>query len=177
MREIEFSNYSPVIARWLEQQHSIDLGPGQPDEGYRAELSSLTPQDAFESLFVKNPEMAQACLSALLLKFDFLNESHRISQAIDNPTGSFWHGIMHRREPDYGNAGYWFRNVGKHPVLDELAEDAAELGMKDFDPFKFIDRVSEVIGRGDSDETLCKSIQEREWQLLFEYSFLKAIGK
>src|SRR2546421_1194544 len=39
------------------------------------------------------PELA----SALWLYVDDLNRSHTVSQGIDNPTGSYWHGIMHRR--------------------------------------------------------------------------------
>ncbi len=51
-----------------------------------------------------------------------LDESHQISQSIESPEGSFWHGIMHRREGDFWNAKYWFRRVGRHPVLSELAK-------------------------------------------------------
>ena len=69
--------------------------------------------------------MSSRCVEAgLLLLNDYLDESHEISQTMEgkgNPrTGDYWHGIMHRREPDAGNASYWFRRVGSHPALDHL---------------------------------------------------------
>jgi hypothetical protein len=62
--------------------------------------------------------------SGLLLLWDFLDESHEISQTMEGKgsprTADYWHGIMHRREPDAGNASYWFRRVGPHPAFDHL---------------------------------------------------------
>ena len=39
---------------------------------------------------------ASGLLAGLWLYFDWLDESHRISQSIDTPTGSFWHESLHR---------------------------------------------------------------------------------
>ena len=74
---------------------------------------------------------ARCCISALYLRHNFLDESHEISQEIDTIDGSYWHGIMHRREPDYDNAKYWFRRVPSHPVFGPLCEKARELAAKD----------------------------------------------
>ena len=68
---------------------------------------------------------AAKCFAAgLLLYWDHADESHQISQTMEgrgNPrTADYWHGIMHRREPDPGNAGWWFRRVGEHPVLQQV---------------------------------------------------------
>lgn len=75
---------------------------------------------------LKLSSMSSCCVEAgLLLLNDYLNESHEISQTMEgkgNPkTGDYWHGIMHRREPDAGNASYWFRRVGHHPAMETLA--------------------------------------------------------
>lgn len=53
---------------------------------------------------------------------------HQFAQGIEGQgrprNGDYWHAILHRREPDYSNAKYWFRNVGSHPIHRRLAEFA-----------------------------------------------------
>lgn len=53
--------------------------------------------------------------------------SHTVSQGIEGTTGSYWHGIMHRREGDFSNSHYWFNKVGGHPVIDEVEGPHGEL--------------------------------------------------
>ncbi len=59
--------------------------------------------------------------AALWLLAGELDRSHEVSQSIESAEGSYWHGIMHRREGDFWNAKYWFRRVGKHTVVEQLA--------------------------------------------------------
>ena len=112
-------------------------------------------------------------MSGLYLYFCAYDESHKISQDIETAEGSFWHGILHRQEPDPGNAAYWFRRVGQHPIFPQLRDAAAELGWgtKDkWDPFAFIDFCESARNRpGSTEETTAMAIQLREWQLLFDY--------
>src|SRR5581483_8797464 len=111
----------PAIARLLQEPRLAPLGPGTPNEPMRPLLAALKLETMFAPQPVRNRDMAAACLAGLWLYHDFLDESHTISQGLDNPTGSYWHGLMHRREPDYGNAKYWFRQLGRHPVFEPLA--------------------------------------------------------
>jgi hypothetical protein len=60
-----------------------------------------------------------------------LERSHQLAQSVEgrgrNRTGDYWHAIMHRREPDYSNAKYWFRRVGPHDIHPFLARDADDI--------------------------------------------------
>ncbi len=165
---IDISVYSAPIRELLSEPHLPELGPGTPNRLARAALAALSPERAFPALVDRS--MALACISGLWLLHDFLDESHTISQEIDTPTGSYWHGIMHRREPDASNAKYWFRRVGNHPVFDQLTE---EFGRR-WDPFAFIDRCEACRGTGNEEETTCQRLQLREWELLFDWCYIRA---
>ena len=183
-------SYAPAIVDLLQAEVSNDLGPGKPESAARSALARLTPQSACAPHAIKDMDMARACLAALWLRHDFLDESHRISQDMENPTGSFWHGIMHRREGDFGNAKYWFRRVGRHPIFEPLALSARELatsgnaplaandftGQTDWDPFAFVDLCQRAQAGDPRLETLAKGIQQREWELLFDHCYRQAIG-
>jgi len=132
-------------------------------EAYRL-LQAANARDLFP-----NSQSPEAALAGLYLYFSCLDEAHNISQAIETPDGSFWHGIMHRQEPDAGNSGYWFRHVGKHPIFPALKDAAAELGYE-WEPFRFIEDCDEERRRPGTDrELLLKKVQRAEWQLLFDH--------
>lgn len=77
-----------------------------------------------------NPDAA-ALHAGLLMWYDALEDGHELCQSVEgrgrNRAADYWHAIMHRREPDYGNAKYWFRRVGHHPIFDALAARAGRL--------------------------------------------------
>jgi hypothetical protein len=123
---------------------------------------------------------AESALSGLWLYFSCLDESHTLSQDIETPEGSFWHGILHRQEPDPANAGYWFRQVGRHPIFPVLHQAAADIAAShpscgfatgaSWDPLTFIDFVETARRRpGTPAEQAALEIQRAEWQLLFHY--------
>src|SRR5262249_10233497 len=120
--------------------------------------------------------MALACLSGLWLYHDFLDPSHTLSQDISSSTGSFWHAIMHRREPDAGNSKYWWRRVGSHAVLTQLAEQAPALGYRYRDPAEFVGFADRVRDTGSADEELARQVQRLEWELLFDLCYRQALG-
>ena len=64
---------------------------------------------------------------ALFYAADALDAGHRIFQDAPGDLGSYWHGMMHRREGDFDNARYWFRRAGKLPNFDRMHGAAANL--------------------------------------------------
>jgi len=115
----------------------------------------------------------QAALAGLYLYFTCMDEAHTVAQDVESAEGSFWHGIVHRREPDAGNAAYWFGRVGAHPIFPGLREAAATHGMNlgaRWDPFAFIDRCERARKNpGSAEEQSAMAVQLAEWQLLFDY--------
>ena len=115
--------YGPAVADLIGERLPV-LGPGKPNKEVRGQLTALTVEKIFTGQKIVGDDAARCCLSALWLWHDFLEESHTISQEIHTIDGSYWHGIMHRREPDYGNAKYWFHRVPRHVIFEPLAAAA-----------------------------------------------------
>jgi hypothetical protein len=149
--------YGPEVAELLREARLPELGPGQPVLSRREQLSRL--------------HLSAPCRAGMWLYFDFLEESHRISQSLSTPEGSFWHAIMHRREPDAWNSKYWWRRVGHHPVLAQLQNLAPRLGYTYTSPEAFVDFCEAVRGSGSEQEQLARQVQLLEWQLLFDYCY------
>jgi hypothetical protein len=98
------SVYNSAVLALICADRLAPLGPGTPNAGARESLAALTNEMVTAPHPVADAEMAAACRAGLWLYHDFLDEAHTISQAIETPTGSYWHGLVHRREPDYANA-------------------------------------------------------------------------
>jgi hypothetical protein len=110
--------------------------PGRETGWLREHLQAFSPGD-----FGLNPtsKVSETALRAGLFQWhDFLDESHQLSQSIEGEgedrLGDYWHAIMHRREPDYSNAKYWFLQIGKQPIFSSLRKEADETLAKLTDP-------------------------------------------
>lgn len=172
--------YSEVVTKLLAGNHFQTLGPALGDAGTRPLLAELTVEK-LNALPPADPSMAQCCLSGLWLYYDFLDESHTISQNIHTPEGSYWHAIMHRREGDFSNSKYWVRRVGDHPVYAQLANKAQSLGetsvaalAEKWDPYVWVDLCQEAIQGGRDLVEPCQRLQQAEWRLLFDYCHQRA---
>ena len=138
-----------------------------------------------------------ALQAGILQMGDYLTPSHEHSQSIEGrgkrQAGDYWHAINHRREPDYGNAKYWFRHVGNHPLLGDLAKITPDLAREfsssvqskaaglieggRLEPFKFVDLISDACRRKD-DELIhfAERLQWIEMVGLLESTLHDAVG-
>ncbi len=173
----------------LNAKELASLGP-EPRQG-REPLEILDEKiaHAFSKINL-SPSSQQLIRSLVLLWHDHLDESHSISQNLHSADGSFLHGIMHRREPDYGNAKYWFHRVGEHPCYPALAIKAAALidraengALKsqllpggDWDAFGFVDACEKALRRKDAKAiATLQAAQEIEFKMLLDH-FLGSLG-
>ena len=167
------------FAQFLATAEPAHLGPmgrsgTQPQDVLEEQLASLLQRS-------KLPEQNQQLIQALVLLWhDHLDTAHRIAQDVDNSDGAFVHGIMHRREPDFGNAAYWFRRVGRHPAFPELASRVAAsfpsapaitslVRNGAWDPFGFITACEEASTKPHSDQRPLRTVQQLEFEVLLAY--------
>jgi hypothetical protein len=73
---------------------------------------------------VKAARVPPLLRAGLYLYFDCWEDAHAVAQDINTAEGSYWHAIVHRREPDAANAGYWFRQVAEHGIFPALCKRA-----------------------------------------------------
>ena len=192
--------YTSAIAEVIEKLESGNSLPTLvPQKAWSSELTNALEAASLDELFegesLKNTTFGEAIKSGLLLWNDALDASHTISQGLADQTGSYWHGIMHRREPDYPNSKYWFGRVGTHPIFPELRECALELfketsnpsdtlaeigrtieGQENWDAYQFIDWCQAAEGDSGSDVTrFLQQVQAEEIKLLLAYSYRNAV--
>lgn len=189
MNQFDPEAYGPAFAPLLAIDRRRRLDEGTPDVGVRQALSALSVKSAFAHTAIANNESAACCLAAIWLLHDYLDESHTISQKIDTPAGSFWHGILHRREGDFPNSKYWFRRVGPHPAFNVIGPRASELAAARgdakaianltsdgrWDPLAFVELCQAVESGRSYARELCLDIQQAEWEVLFDYCYWAAV--
>lgn len=191
--------YTSAITEVIEKLESGNpLPPLVPQEAWSSELTealeSVSLDELFQGASVKNSTFGNAIKSGLLLWNDALNASHNISQGLENQTGSYWHGIMHRREPDYSNSKYWFGRVGTHPIFPQLRERAIAISKEisnpsdalrsiaqaieaseDWDAYQFIDWCQASENGTDDVTRFLQQVQAEEIKLLLAYSYQNAV--
>ena len=168
--------YGPVVAAILaldgngERLMPLASGRCSSPEAL-AKIQAASPAALFP-----HSHAPEAAVSGLYLYFSCIDQAHEVAQSVRTPEGAYWHGIVHRQEPDADNARYWFRQVSSHPIFLELAQVAQTIGLPSHDPQGRWDpiRFVEICDRGRLDPTspltrMALETQRAEWQLLFDY--------
>jgi hypothetical protein len=127
----------------------------------------------FAKTAFKDCRLPEESRAGLLLFAGFAKESHSVSQDLSTAEASYWHAIYHRMEPDDWNSKYWFRQVGRHPIEEELRESSIKIGWnpgRNWDHARFVEFVSAARSGSKPELTaMAIQIQHVEWQLLFDY--------
>jgi hypothetical protein len=159
-----------------------DLGP-DARSGTESAASLNTKLDATLRESKTRSEDQQLIRALILLWHDDLDAAHTLAQDVEGPDGAFVHGIMHRREPDYGNAAYWFRRVGEHAAFPEIGKRAASLPeikstpkvysslftAAGWDPFAFINLCQQYARTSEPIKPVLQQIQAIETEILLQH--------
>ena len=184
------SGIENALSKLRAREDFSPLVPAGPrDKALNKEIEALIPESASDA--------ERAVKSALHLWNDSLTRSHELSQEIKSTTGSYLHGVRHRREPDYGNSKYWFHRVGVHAAFPDVRATALELLGKASSPSKELMSIRDAIeesaewdgfrmidwceasdgGRMPADVTsFLEALQLREIAAITEYCLAQAKG-
>jgi hypothetical protein len=173
-----------LMTQFLSTPEPPALGPG-PRANVQT-LAALNRQldQAPNQAGLTGPR-AELVRATVFLWHDHFDAAHAIAQDIESIDGSYVHAILHRREPDYSNAKYWFRRVGQHPCFNELAKRSSALlkarsdteleqqlvPRGQWDAFAFVD-ACEAAANSPADAArvaLLREIQRMEFEVLLEY--------
>lgn len=177
------STYSDFIDRIL--LHEDLLGKLQPREPVDWELVRRVRSADDATLSGGSSIGDKATLDlvrgGLLYALDELDGCHKIFQDAPTDLGSYWHGMMHRREGDFDNARYWFRRAGTLPAFNAMHQQASEHSadmakQSSWDPYLFTGQCEQArFGASElTDELL--ALQRVEFDVLFDYCWRKAVG-
>jgi hypothetical protein len=167
--------YSPFVNELLaEEDLLLRLRPTEP--GHPDALRSIREVDDTTltgGAVLANATLARLVRAGLLYAYDAIDESHRIVQEIRTDEGSYWHGMLHRREGDFENARYWFRRTGRLAAFAEMhgrtpGVSALMARQTDWDPYVLVGQCEQARFGGDVDQKELVALQRIEFEVMFD---------
>jgi hypothetical protein len=128
---------------------------------------------------IGKPAIFALVRGGLLYALDDLDGCHALFQDAPGDLGSYWHGMMHRREGDFDNARYWFRRAGTLPVFAALHASAAEFSADmakqlSWDPYLFTGLCEQARFGAEDERGILPRLQRVEFDGLFDYCWRQA---
>jgi hypothetical protein len=131
---------------------------------------------------IKDPAQFTLVRGAILYALDELDAAHQIFQEDHSELGSYWHGMMHRREGDFDNARYWFRRAGRLTLFHAM--HAASRGVSStmsrqetWDPYLLTGECEQVRFGAHELTQECQRLLRVEFDVLLAYSWEKGVGE
>lgn len=131
---------------------------------------------------IARPASLAIVRGGLLYAVDALDESHRIFQEDHTDLGSYWHGMMHRREGDFDNARYWFRRAGTLPIAGAMHAEAAAVSplmarQASWDAYVLTGECEQAAHGAEENRAECVALQRVEFAVLLDYCWRQALAK
>jgi len=96
---------------------------------------------------------------------DSFEEAHLIAQGDGTVDGCLWHAILHRREGNFVNSKYWYRQLGEHPLFNVIRDKIPA-----WDPSLFVDDCEKAISKEDFSKIAeLETIQMIEFKAFYHY--------
>jgi hypothetical protein len=175
-------SYSEFIDRILRSEKLLEkLTPSEPLDWDLARVV----READDAKLAGGKQIGNAAAFALirgglLYALDALEPAHAIFQEAHGDLGSYWHGMMHRREADFDNARYWFRRAGTLPFFGALHGAASAVSsdmarQSNWDPYLFTGQCEQA--RFGAEELVGEmaKLQRIEFEVLFDYCWRQAV--
>lgn len=177
------ARFAPFIDKLLLRNDVLQVL--QPKEPLFWKLSDefrgLSDSDLAAGREILNSEQFALVRGGVLYALDEIDAAHRIFQDVGSSEGSYWHGMMHRREGDFDNARYWFRRAGRLANFAEMHESArlasSNMGKQEtWDPYLFTGLCEQARFGAEELVPECRHLQRAEFDGMFQRAWNKAVA-
>ena len=118
-------DYPPFLKEILTRLVTPRLALSAPPPQKELIENLLSVSD--DELTNRKGQQAHCIRSLLLLQAGEFDRSHSIVQAMTGADAAYIHGMIHRVEGDYSNAGYWFRKALADPFYRGMPTDPIQI--------------------------------------------------